>query len=163
MILIITCAISRKGTSMSGTLFCINEKQVAYETFDGEILAVNVESGIYYSLGGAAARIWEALLGGATVEAIAESLAAVYSTDRSEISSSVAPFVAQLLDENLIRAGEPINRGGPAARAYIGQEKLPFAPPTMEIFSDMQDLLLLDPIHEVDDAGWPVLKAGGNK
>ena len=28
----------------------------------------------------------------------------------------------------------------------------------MEKYDDMQELLLLDPIHEVDEAGWPVKK-----
>jgi hypothetical protein len=30
-----------------------------------------------------------------------------------------------------------------------------FQPPTLESYNDMQDLLLLDPIHDVDDMGWP--------
>jgi hypothetical protein len=25
----------------------------------------------------------------------------------------------------------------------------------MRVFGDMQKLLLIDPVHEVDDAGWP--------
>jgi hypothetical protein len=33
-------------------------------------------------------------------------------------------------------------------------------PPVLEPFGDMQDLLLLDPVHEVDeDAGWPTKPA----
>jgi len=31
-------------------------------------------------------------------------------------------------------------------------------PPKIEIFSDMQDILLLDPVHDVDQSGWPILK-----
>ena len=30
-----------------------------------------------------------------------------------------------------------------------------FSPPVFEKFMDLQDLLLLDPIHEVDEIGWP--------
>ena len=33
--------------------------------------------------------------------------------------------------------------------------RLPFVNPTLTKFTDMQDLLLLDPIHEVDEMGWP--------
>jgi hypothetical protein len=32
----------------------------------------------------------------------------------------------------------------------------PFEPPVLEQYTDMQDLLLLDPIHEVDEQGWPM-------
>ena len=40
-------------------------------------------------------------------------------------------------------AGEPL-----AARG-------PFEPPTFETYTDMQYFLLLDPIHDVEAAGWP--------
>ena len=30
--------------------------------------------------------------------------------------------------------------------------------PVLSIYTDMQDLLLLDPIHDVDQAGWPTRK-----
>jgi hypothetical protein len=30
----------------------------------------------------------------------------------------------------------------------------------MRVFGDMQKLLLIDPVHEVDDAGWPVQPEG---
>ena len=33
-----------------------------------------------------------------------------------------------------------------------------FTTPTLEIFSDMQDILLLDPVHDVDERGWPINK-----
>ncbi len=31
----------------------------------------------------------------------------------------------------------------------------PWTPPTMTAYSDMADLFVLDPIHDVDEAGWP--------
>jgi hypothetical protein len=31
-----------------------------------------------------------------------------------------------------------------------------FHAPVLQVYSDMQDLLLLDPIHEVDATGWPM-------
>jgi hypothetical protein len=38
-----------------------------------------------------------------------------------------------------------------------------FEKPGLQKYSDMQDLLLLDPIHEVDEMGWPhALPAGRN-
>ena len=30
------------------------------------------------------------------------------------------------------------------------------------VFSDMQELFLVDPIHDVDDAGWPSRPPEGN-
>jgi hypothetical protein len=34
----------------------------------------------------------------------------------------------------------------------------PFTPPALTKFTDMQDLLLLDPIHDVGSGGWPAKK-----
>jgi hypothetical protein len=34
-------------------------------------------------------------------------------------------------------------------------EPAAFEPPLLEKFTDMEDLLLLDPVHEVDGRGWP--------
>ena len=38
-------------------------------------------------------------------------------------------------------------------------EKLSFSPPTLEKYTDMEELLALDPIHEVNEVvGWPNVK-----
>src|SRR5262249_5242445 len=61
-------------------------------------------------------------------------------------------FVASLLDEGLIR---------PRDGAVSGQALKPLAAwdaaaLKVESFNDMQDMLTLDPIHEIDDDyGWP--------
>ena len=34
-------------------------------------------------------------------------------------------------------------------------EKLPFEAPVLYTYTDMAELLLLDPIHDVDETGWP--------
>ncbi len=35
---------------------------------------------------------------------------------------------------------------------------VPYAPPALETYTDMQELLLLDPIHDVDETGWPAAR-----
>ena len=35
----------------------------------------------------------------------------------------------------------------------------PYTAPAVQKYDDLEDLLLLDPIHEVDEAGWPVARA----
>jgi len=34
-----------------------------------------------------------------------------------------------------------------------------FQPPTLNKYTDMRDMLLLDPIHDVGESGWPVPKS----
>lgn len=68
-------------------------------------------------------------------------------------------FVSKLIDEQLILAA---NGEQPAASSKGNEQPspspVPFEPPVLEKYTDMQDLLLLDPIHEVDDTGWPKRK-----
>ena len=143
----------------SGTCFRVDNKHVAHEIFDGEILAVNVNTGTYYSLTGVSAKIWECILSGATTESITQALSDIYVGERIEIEAAVASFIEQLSRESLIIEDQTSN-GATAIQLRGGGEVAQFTAPSMEIFSDMQDLLLLDPIHEVDDTGWPMLKPG---
>jgi hypothetical protein len=39
-------------------------------------------------------------------------------------------------------------------------EKTLFRAPGLQRFEDMRGFLLVDPIHEVDDAGWPHMRPG---
>lgn len=137
--------------------YCVNDKYVAYEAMDDEILAVNLETGRYYTLGGSGARIWQQLLAGGSVDSITDILCAAYVGDRGEMAASVAAFLQRLNEEALVRPSEP-RSGAPEPVTGNGHDARPFVPPSLEVFTDMQDLLLLDPIHEVDEAGWPVLK-----
>lgn len=79
-----------------------------------------------------------------------------YQGDAQEIDRGVQELLAQLQQENLIvavdGAGEAAALQAPAGN---NQEKPLFNPPSLNKYSDMQELLLLDPIHDVDDAGWP--------
>ncbi len=39
------------------------------------------------------------------------------------------------------------------------QKKKSFCLPIIEKYTDLEELLLLDPIHEVDESGWPKQKS----
>jgi hypothetical protein len=70
-----------------------------------------------------------------------------------------------------IVAGEPLPQGNEGFASRLVEEELatsdgPLPPaepggPVMEVFTDMEDILLLDPIHDVDydAAGWPARPA----
>jgi hypothetical protein len=52
-----------------------------------------------------------------------------------------------------LQDGAATNSNGAAAVAQTNGR--PYSPPKLSAYTDMQELLLLDPVHEVDDAGWP--------
>lgn len=137
--------------------FQVNASHVVYEVFNDEILAINLDKGTYYSLRGSGSQIWSMMLAGATSATITKAFSGAHGADPTEVENEVERFLAQLVDHELIApstAPRP-EVTGPALPASGGQA---FQPPLVEIFTDMQDLLLLDPVHEADDAGWPVKK-----
>ena len=141
----------------------INTARVSYETVNGETLIINLESGNYYSLLGTGAEIWSIVERGTAVDEILDEIGRRYAGDRAEIEAAVNRFVADLQSEALIvydlgpaleRTAEP-RPGNPTAK---NGERVAFQAPVLNKYTDMQDLLLLDPIHEVDEAGWPAPK-----
>jgi len=142
--------------------FRLNEKSIAYEMFDGEVLAVNLETGTYFSLPEVGAHIWSCLLSGMSIGQTAQALTEIYDAPLVDLEKETSNFVSRMRGENLIIPADHLGEPPPVPPSTIGVKKA-FSPPEMSIYNDMQDLLLLDPIHEVDEAGWPVLKPGGNQ
>jgi hypothetical protein len=138
--------------------FRVNTPDVMHETIDGEVIAINLVSGNYYSFRGSGAQIWTLVddLGALSVEEIVEALALRFASPRSEIESAVTRFVGDLANEGLVAGAEAGDGARPeSAEQTNGVPKVPFEPPRVEKYTDMQDLVLLDPVHQVDDTGWP--------
>ena len=148
------------------TSFRISSSQVIQETIDNEVMIVDLESGNYYSLDKAGADIWNLIKmkEGASVGELVASCAERYEGSRVEIENGVRQLVAQLQEEKLIVAVQSNGSsavtngkmGGKMSPAHRSQsQKSRFEVPILHKYTDMQDLLLLDPIHEVDETGWP--------
>ena len=138
--------------------FRVNSPNVIHDTIDGEVVAINLDTGTYYSLRGSAAAIWSALQCHPVPEAVVTELAALYAAEPAILETAVARLLSELGDEGLLVASddEPPFQASPApAGATPPADHAPFDEPVLEKFEDMQDLILLDPIFQVDDAGWP--------
>jgi hypothetical protein len=149
----------------SSSTFRISRPKVIDESFDGEVVVINFDTGSYYSLGGTAADIWSFIRGGAAAGQIVEALARRYDASRADIEAAVDRLIAELEQENLIVAStEPGPASDPTPADSSSSAPRPtFPAPQLEKFTDMQELILLDPIHEVDDTGWPNSKGAPRK
>ena len=96
--------------------------------------------------------IWRLIEENASCTGIVEALEGRFDASGSEIATAVDALIAELMEAELIAADSSIESAGPPPEVV---QKTPFPAPEVERFTDMQDLLLLDPIHEVDDTGWP--------
>lgn len=135
----------------------INTPNVVGEEFEGEVVAVNLESGTYFSLMGSAADIWRRLSAGpADQSELVAELRHHYDCTGIDVADHVEWFLGEVGRLDLVVADSTAPQP-PAQEATVDlTEKRPFEKPRVEAFNDLQDILLLDPIHDVDEAGWPV-------
>ncbi len=129
-----------------------------HERFGDESVIVNLDSGSYYSAQGTADFVWALVADGASESQILDRMTTRFTGDRDEIIRTVTEFLTHLASENLV---EPVASGanGTASPetvdAKTGQT---FVAPILQKYTDMEELLRLDPIHEVDEVGWPVVR-----
>jgi len=133
--------------------FRLNAPRVIHELFEHEVVVVNLDTGRYYCLQSSGVDLWNGLMAGASVEEIVRAFQTAYPGDGAEIETGVVATVADLAREELIAEAPTL---GPSAEAWQPRSGTTFERPTLQTYTDMQDLLLLDPIHEVDEAGWPI-------
>ena len=138
------------------TTLHIDPERVVHETIDGETLLIHLASGTYFSLRESGAEIWELLVarrlrraGRRRARRTPARRRRRRSSPRSGASrrswSTTTSWSADLGPPCPLRL-----RRGAAQRQAV------FVPPVLEKYTDMQYFLMLDPIHEVDDAaGWP--------
>ena len=139
--------------------FKVNAPSVVSEIIDGEAVFVNLISGHYFSTGPVGSQLWEWLGQGASDEAMAQALTARYHVEGPSAATALDAFLADLLAHELVLE-HPEARPTPPFEppAAAPATRMEWSPPTLDVYSDMTDLLLLDPIHDVDEAGWPMPK-----
>ncbi len=139
------------------TRFRVNTPPVIHELLDGEVIVVNLDTGTYYSIPGTGAEIWTLVDQGASLDETVAALLERHDATQAVVEPAVGTFVDELVREALIEAmGEGDGRTADIVSAPAnGDSRPPFQEPKLVRYTDMQELLLLDPIHEVDERGWP--------
>ena len=132
---------------------------IVSQSIDGEVIILSLDKGYYFSLRGSGALIWQSLIEShITMEEVFEVLKSRYEVSEQGMWTVLSSFVDQLISEGLIKQSAGIAEKGSGISTHTGQ-KTPFIEPVLEKYTDMKDLLFLDPIHEIDPAqGWPKKK-----
>lgn len=143
--------------------FCLNTPQVVAEAIeganaaDGEAIIVNLGTGTYYSIRGDGILLWNAIVGGAAAEEIVEVVFEKTGEAHESVADAISGFYESLAAEGLI-----VERNGkaePPPVIDLSGGGAGLLKPSFETYTDMQDLILLDPVHEVDERGWPHVHA----
>jgi hypothetical protein len=110
---------------------CRPAAHVISDALEGDRIVIDIQTGAYYTLTPTAAAIWAEAADGGQVDDAPERVG----------------VLMRLLDEGLLLSDTEPTGGvvAPADEAFTR-------------YTDMEELLLVDPIHEVDNEGWPVFK-----
>lgn len=129
----------------------VNAPQVIHQTIGSETIIIDLSRGVYFSLAGTGSTIWQEIAKGRTLDDVADG----FETDtgrRASVVESITALAGELEDEQLIvpKSQRRDDDTSPES-GQLGQ----FEAPKLIKYTDLADLLLLDPIHDVSEAGWP--------
>ena len=150
----------------ASTRYRVNTPNVLHESIDGEAVIINLLSGNYYSLNPSGTIIWGLVTELApTAEELSAAVRQRFSDPATVQDGDILAWMAELEHEELLvrLSDEEAARvpSRPQASDAGGEPaSIAYTPPRLETFTDMQEFLLVDPIHEVDDSGWPGPAAG---
>ena len=130
---------------------------LSHDRLQDEVVIINVGSGAYYSAAGTAADIWTVVSQGASAAEAAVILAPAYATDAQSIQADIDNCISSLVERGLIEIAGETGRG--PELSLPESIRAAWHAPEFQEYTDMWELIKLDPIHEVDEVGWPVPKA----
>lgn len=131
--------------------FRIKSPQVIHETIDGEVVIVNLETGNYYSLADTGERIWAAVERAASVDDIVAEIRESYEARGDHLEDTVGSFLEELEREGLIAPLQDEESPPIGAPTTAVSTRATFSVPVLQKFTDMQELILLDPVHEIQE------------
>ena len=127
------------------TRFALNAPGVIFDEIDGEVLVIDLKVGHYFRLRKGASRLWILIISGSTFLEIIE-----ISNNDPPNRQDIDQFILELLSLNLIVQSNDANH------TQTNLRSMDLSNLKIEKFTDLEDILGLDPIHEVDASkGWP--------
>ena len=141
--------------------FTLNSPRAACQIIGQEAILIHFERGHYFSAAGSGVWVLERVLGGDSAPQIEAAFAQHFAIDPERAQRLVAALLEQLVAEDLFAVVERAElaehltlSSDPSGTASDADAN--FEEPRLVKFTDLEDLLILDPIHDVIATGWPV-------
>jgi hypothetical protein len=123
--------------------FAPNASDIAAKVIDGEAIIMNLSNGLYFSMDKVGALIWESVEAGHSVQEIGDLVQGRFAVDPETAQADVARLLEELLAEDLVQTKDGEGSGEPVD--FNGEPRADYIPPVLNKYSDMADLLALDP------------------
>jgi hypothetical protein len=130
-------------------VYAVASKEIVFESFDGEAVVLDLSTGKYFGFSDSGSGVWQALSSGVSADALAGS-------------SAIAPaelenFISRLLEFGLLVPANTASQ--PLPSDLLSQLAAAREPLSVDVHDDLADLIVVDPIHEVEEPlGWPAVK-----
>jgi len=136
-------------------MWTVRGDSISMERLDGETIAINFDSGEYFSFQGSSADLLWIIQSGAAHEHWTGVLEAAFPNLKidQEIQAAIDSFLDELAIAGLIIASD--TSGGAALALPDDYIRLAWTNPTVHANDDLADLLIIDPIHDSSEDGWP--------
>jgi hypothetical protein len=137
---------------------------VIFEEIEGEVVAIDLASGVYFNLRGSAVDCWQALAAGMETRQVVDLFYDRFEIDADTAASTVAQVIDQLAESGLLNEVDAAAQGTSLdavvetseIRRPATDRRRAFVAPTVDRYDEMQTVMGMDPIHEVDvEEGWP--------
>lgn len=136
-------------------MYKLNDVEMFYDMADGQAVVINFVSGSYFGTGNLGSEVLDRILKGYAPQKILASLRMI-SGCPDNIDILFDQFINELKEKNIIVAGETMDGGDEAFNESLTENGFEL---NIVEYKEVQDLILADPIHEVEEeTGWPVLK-----
>jgi hypothetical protein len=134
----------------------IDDVAVVSDVIGGEAVILHRVSGDYFSTDGVGCLIWQWLGENRSCGWILKTLNERFAAHPTQIEAAVDTFLRDLLAHKLVQEiGEDAKTQDEAPIEPQGESQATFAQPVLHVYSDIRRMILLDPIHEVAQEGWP--------
>ncbi len=136
-------------------MYKLNEEKMFFDIADGQAIVINFVTGMYYGTSALGSVILERVVKGNDIKKIVSAVSKLKDCP-NDIESKINKFIDQLKEKEIIIDGET-NEGGDEE---ISEDALADGYElTLDEFAEVKDLILADPVHDVDvEEGWPILK-----
>lgn len=136
-------------------MYKLNEEKMFFDMADGQAVVINFLSGIYYGTTALGSVILERLVNGKAPEEIVKAVKNLPDCP-VDFAAQMDAFLASLREKEILLPGDTQPGGGEAIDGIALADGFTL---TLDEFSEVQDLILADPVHDVDvEQGWPIFK-----
>lgn len=136
-------------------MYRLNEEKMFFDIADGQAVVINFMTGMYYGTTMLGSVVLERLVKGNAPEKIVMAVKALPGCPE-EFDTELNRFIGKLREAEILVPGDIAAGGDEPIEEKAVEEGFSL---TLDEFAEVQDLILADPIHEVDvEQGWPIFR-----